>query len=216
MKVGTDGVLIGSWAGKKTQPVRILDVGTGTGLIALMMAQRFPKAIIHALEIEPEAAKQAEENVSRSPYAHRVKIEHSDFFNWNTAEPFDLIVSNPPFFEYAHPSGSVERDLARHGTSFSLQKFLPAASALLSDHGTVAVIIPIDGISAMSSNSGNLDLTRICKIAPKHQKPFHRAMLEYGSRLTKPEQSQLTIEMGERHRYTPEYKALTGEFYLNF
>ncbi len=216
MKVGTDGVLLGAWAAKKAQPRSILDVGTGTGLIALMMAQRFPNATIHGLEIESEAAKQAEENVSRSTFAKRVQIEHCDFFNWKTAEPFDLIISNPPFYEYAHPSGNAERDLARHSAAFSLQKFFSSAPAILSEHGTIAVIIPIDGISTISSNSGNLNLSRVCKIAPNQQKPFHRAMLEYGFQVNGPEQSQLTIEMRERNRYTPEYKALTGDFYLNF
>src|SRR6056297_3070564 len=99
MKVGTDGVLLGAWAGTNIQPRKILDVGTGTGLIALMMAQRFPDATIQGLEIEPEAAEQAQENVTRSPFAERVKIEHGDFFNWDTREQYDLIVSNPPFYQ---------------------------------------------------------------------------------------------------------------------
>lgn len=216
MKVGTDGVLLGAWAGKNSQPTRILDVGAGTGLIALMMAQRFPQASIFGLEIEPEAAKQAEENVSRSPFAERVNIEHCDFFTWNTAERFDLIVSNPPFYEYAHPSRSSERDLARHGTSFRLQSFLSSAASLLSERGSVAVIIPVNTMASITPVSENLNLTRICKLAPNPQKPFHRVMLEYGKESTEPTHSDLTIEMGGRHEYSSEYKALTGDFYLNF
>lgn len=216
MKVGTDGVLLGAWAGKNSQPTRILDVGAGTGLISMMMAQRFPQASILGLEIEPEAARQAEENVSRSPFDDRVKIEHCDFFTWNTAEQFDLIVSNPPFYEYAHPSRSIERDLARHGTSFSLHSFLSSAASLLSDSGRVALIIPVDAMCAFTPTSEKLNLVRICKVAPNPKKPFHRVMLEYGTESTEPEQSDLTIEIGERHQYTPEYKALTAAFYLNF
>ena len=95
MKVGTDGVLLGAWARGGN---RVLDIGTGTGVIALMLAQRFPKAKITAIDIAEEACRQAKENVSASPFAHQVQVEHTSLQEFESAERFDCIVSNPPFF----------------------------------------------------------------------------------------------------------------------
>ena len=112
MKVGTDGTLLGAWAQVPTESARILDIGTGTGLIALMLAQRFPQASVLGIDIDQDAVCQAKENVENSPFASRIKIEHANVMDYNNEEGFDAIVSNPPYFVDALTCPDQQRTIA--------------------------------------------------------------------------------------------------------
>lgn len=214
MKVGTDGVLLGAWAGKDQSPKTILDVGTGTGLIALMLAQRFPTAKIEALEIDRNAAEQAKQNVIRSPFHERVNIHHSDFFEWNNAQKFDLVVCNPPFYATAHPAKSVERSIARHGQKFQIREFLNKLSAHLTEDGTLAMILPTSVFESI--DDAEWHLSRLCRVFPNPHKPHHRVMAEWQLNPVSAKEEEVTIEREKRHDYNATYRALTREFYLHF
>lgn len=140
MKVGTDGTLLGAWA---RGGQRVLDIGTGTGLIALMMAQRFSSAHVTGIDINPDAVLQAKANVTLSPFADRISIEQADVKHFQ-AQPFDAIVSNPPFFVDSLESPDEQRTLARHASSLSYAALMAAAWQLLTDEGELSVIIPFD------------------------------------------------------------------------
>ncbi len=214
MKVGTDGVLLGAWAGSGKLR-NILDVGTGSGLIALMMAQRFPEAQITALEIDKEAATQAAENADQSPFKDRIRIHAADFFTWNSEKKFDLIVCNPPFYEHSYPAKSSARSVARHGHSFNIPQFQEVASKLLSIDGTLSLIVPenvFDSISAFP----DLHLHRICSVFPNPEKKAHRIMAEWRRFSGTIVKERIVLEQTERHQYDPSYMALTKDFYLNF
>ena len=140
-KVGTDGVLLGAWAGVEN-PKHILDVGSGSGLIALMLSQRFPNAQVTGIELDTPSAIQAKENADNSPFKGRVEIVKGDFLQFTFAEKFDLIVSNPPFFKGNTSTGKTERDRARHEEHLPQAEFLQKAISILSKQGMLALILP--------------------------------------------------------------------------
>ncbi|MDP2889858.1 MAG: methyltransferase [Bacteroidota bacterium] len=219
MKVGVDGVLIGAWA-DVSGAKRILDIGAGTGLIALMMAQRNPDAQIDALEIEPEAFQEAVFNADQSPWNARIQIELCSFqeFTEKSDLKYDLIVSNPPYFTNGHKAPLENRATARHSDSLPLSVLISGALGLLSETGKIALVLPIESLPELMKLVvlNNLFISRICHIKPNPQKPVFRILAE----LTKSEcifqEETLMIEFGTHHDYTPEYKELTKDFYLKF
>lgn len=143
MKVGTDGVLLGAWAKGGT---RILDIGCGTGLISLMMAQRFPEADVVAIDIEPMACRQAVQNVENSIYRGRVEVINmsiSEYYGMMPCGIFDSIVCNPPFFNNSLKSPDVRKSIAKHADSMPLDQLLDAVSHLIADEGQFSVVIPV-------------------------------------------------------------------------
>ena len=152
MKVGTDALLLGSWAGacKETSadPVsEVLDIGTGSGILALMLAQRFPTATVHAVELEPDAARQASENAKRSPFRDRITVHHRAFQGWEGR--VDLAVCNPPFF-HGHPkSQDRKRNLARHDDTLPLSALFKSVKACLTENGEFALVFPEDRASEL-------------------------------------------------------------------
>lgn len=147
MKVGTDAIVLGSWLGSLGfNPQSFLDVGTGTGIIALMLAQAYPKARGIALDLEPNAVLDARDNIAASPFASRLQVEQADFLDW-TSGPYDLIVSNPPYFEEdGIRSSEHKRQMARHELSsgLNLRSLMQHASGLLAPSGVLALITPWD------------------------------------------------------------------------
>src|SRR5690554_2777965 len=143
MKVGTDGVLLGAWAKNEDPPKTILDVGTGTGLVALMLAQRFPDAKITALEIDKNAAEQAIMNAQLSPFKNNVSVVNADYFDWKCNDKFDIVACNPPFYANAHPAKNAERSVARHGARFQIPEFMERITQHLSERGTLSMIVPV-------------------------------------------------------------------------
>lgn len=217
MKVGTDGVLLGAWTnfdGCRS----VLDVGTGSGLIALMAAQRNDTARITALEIDPEAALQAEENIAASPFKKRTEVKLSSFqdFASAVAEKFDLIVSNPPFFTCSLPSPHPKRTHARHAETLSLNELLGLSRKMLHDSGKISLIYPFSEMEKVKSAARREALfrSRETMVFPTVSSSPKRVLLEFTR--TEPEQvveTQLVIEM-QRGAYTPEFIQLVKDFYL--
>lgn len=215
MKVGTDGVLLGAWAttsGKKN----ILDIGTGTGLIALMLAQR-SEADIYAIDIDSSASIQAKENVEASPFANRIQVCHSslsEFVNNNDLQ-FDLIVSNPPYFKASLLSPIHERNLARHNGTLSLESLIEDSLKLLAPEGSMAFILPYDQEDELHNlaTASKLNYSRKTYVRPKPDADYKRILVEICKHDTTYQEDELIIEES-RHQYTSKYIELTKTFYL--
>lgn len=214
MKVGTDGVLLGAWAPAENAQ-RILDVGTGTGLIALQLAQRNPSAMITAIEIDPAAAEQAQENVLRSPWADRVEISCIDFRLFQSEYKFDLIISNPPYFVDALKCPDEQRSKARHTGGLNYDLLFHHSAHLLWEQGVVSIIIPSEVEKAVVDAAWKYKLfvSHRMRVFTKPGKPCRRVLLTFSFQEKECMEENLCIET-ERHNYTPEYIALTRDFYL--
>ncbi len=216
MKVGTDGVLLGAWANCKSAKT-ILDIGSGTGLISIMMAQRNASASIVALEIEDDAYLQSVENAKASKWSSRIEIKHTSLqeFQKNTILLFDLIVSNPPFFENSQKSNSEKRNLARHTQTLTFTDLISCSANLLNTKGLFSVIIPFDSFQQFISlaSENQLHLVRKTLIKPNLNKKPKRVLLEFSKSHANLTENELTIELS-RHFYTPQYIELTKDFYL--
>jgi tRNA1Val (adenine37-N6)-methyltransferase len=218
MKVGTDGVLLGAWTDVGTAG-KILDVGTGTGVIALMMAQR-SDAQITAVEIEEKAFSEAVFNFSQSPWATRIKAVHSSFqeFCAATKDRFDLIVSNPPFFENASKAREANRSNARHTDLLPYADLISGSGVLLSDYGRLSVIVHAENAERVMSLAAGSDLfpSRITRVKPKPERPFHRFLIEFSKHKSSCVPDDLTIGDEGQNNFTDAYKNLTRDFYLAF
>ncbi|MCZ4407544.1 methyltransferase [Cryomorphaceae bacterium 1068] len=214
MKVGTDGVLLGAWAGRGV-PKKILDIGAGTGLIALMLTQRFPDARITAIEPNSDALYDAEFNFRNSPFAERLKLVKTNIQDFKTEDRFDLIVSNPPFFTNSLVSENEGRTEARHAHTLSPGD-LAKATALLAENGKIAVIYPTETYIAFSAAMRKIGFfeERRTEVKPTATKPFHRIMGVFGKSNQPTERAELVIEKYGRHQYSEEYVELTRDFYL--
>lgn len=212
MKVGTDGTLLGAWARGGSL---ILDVGTGTGLIALMMAQRFAQARIVGIDIDAEAAAQARSNVEASPFASRITILKQDFANPLTSHlsplpsNFDAIVSNPPYFTDALPSPDARRTLARHATTLPFSVLMQRSWQLLSDQGELSLVIPADGRSLVESEAvlAGFFKCREWSVRTSPRKPAKRLLMAFAKHPRGMERTELTIG-------SDAYTELTKDFYL--
>ena len=218
MKVGTDGVLLGAWTNIENARC-ILDIGTGSGLIALMLAQRCPKATISGIDICENAVSQAKENARNSPFSQKIDIEHvsvQDFAECN-AQVFDLAVSNPPFFTNSLPSPTRERTLARHTETLSLSSLFTSVAQLLSDKGRFSIIYPIDPLHDVldcAASQGFFLLRQTTVFPTPHARP-KRVLLEFSKQPhCIPIYNELVIEV-ERHRYSDDFRELVKNFYLN-
>lgn len=218
MKVGTDGVLLGAWTNCETAK-QILDVGTGTGLIALMLAQRC-YAKIAAIEIDESAVIQAKENIQNSPWANRIDILHSSFqdFCENQTNRYDLIVSNPPFFENALKSPLEKRTIARHTDKLKLTEILEGSKKLLSKQGNLNLILPYkEGLLLIEeAKKWGFYCRRKTTVFPRKDSAAKRILLSFILEPCLCEESELTIEIDKRHQYTEAYKELTESYYLKF
>lgn len=214
MKVGTDGVLLGAWA-----PLdgceNILDVGTGTGLIALQLAQRTQSARIVGVEIDEAAAMQARENVGRSVWRDRIEVCCCDFRNYSSDIAFDLIVSNPPYFLDALKSPSEQRSVARHAGSLNYDLLFRQSSHLLQAHGLVAIIIPseVEKVVEDIAWMHHLYPVRRMRVFTKPGKPCRRVMLAFSFEDRECVDEELCIEQATGG-YSQEYINLTHDFYL--
>jgi len=218
MKVGTDGVLLGSWAPVHHNPFSALDIGAGTGIIALMLAQRTQAVQIDALEIDEDAYEQAVENFENSPWGDRLFCFHAglDEFIEEPEDEYDLIVSNPPFYAEDYKTDNEQRDLARFQDAMPFEELVEAADLLLSENGIFALIIPFREeekfiVLAKEFELYPIKITRV-KGTPKSE--IKRSLLAFSRNETSEiEIDELIIEI-DRHVYTPEYIELTKDFYL--
>ena len=218
MKVGTDGVLLGAWANPK-KPFSILDIGTGTGVIALQMAQRTDAELIDALEIDATAFEQAVENFEVSDWGDRLYCYHASLqeFVDEVEEKYDFIISNPPFYTTTFKENSIsdQRALARHTQNLPFETLLKSTSKLLSEEGTSAFIIPFESESEFLHIAANFGFfpNRITRVKGTEKSEIKRSLLQLSFQKSTPEIKTLVIEI-ERHIYTQDYKDLVQGFYL--
>lgn len=217
MKVGTDAVLLGAWC--NVQGVRrALDVGTGCGVIALMVAQRAPEASIAAIDIDPEAVAEAAGNFAASPWGSRLRAQLCDFKQFAAEEKYDLIVSNPPYFmNGVLPSGG-SRTVARHTTELTYRQLLEEAKPLLASGGRLAIVTPADCESQVTEDCAwcgysPLRVTEVMPVAGAAPKRLLWELVPRQCRLQ--ERTQLAIEHSPLD-YTDEYRQLCRDFYLKF
>ena len=213
MKVGVDGVLLGAWADCRNIKYA-LDVGTGSGLIALMLAQR-SEAVIHAIDIDENACKQAEINFNNSPFHNRLSIEFVDYQSFFPPNRYDLIVSNPPYFARSLQSSKTNRSLARHDEHLPLDVLIKKSASLLNPQGRAAFILPFDRLedANRSASQNQLFLCRKTKISSLQSHPPKRVLLEYSfiNRCI----TEGNFFIGKtKQTYSNEYRALTEDFYL--
>ena len=204
MKVGTDGVLLGAWAnGGK----RVLDAGTGTGIIALMMAQRYPNAVVTAIDVDEGAVKQAQQNVVQSPFSQQITVLHNTLQEHQGE--YDAIISNPPFFIDSLAGPDEQRNVARHTQTLTYTELMQAAWRLLSDEGELSVVVPFDYRKRMEDEAIFVGFfpSKVCAVKTTERKPAKRYLLSFKKHPCRCEQEQLTIG-SER------YQELTKEFYL--
>jgi len=228
MKVGTDGVLLGAWV--NLQGVRrILDIGTGTGLIALMLAQRSlgQPAQIDAVELDADACAQAQENVRRppqggaqaSPWSTRIQVHLGSAQDYAATCPhrYDLLVSNPPFFTNVSKARSPSRTLARHSVALPQADLLQIAVQLLRENGRLAVIYPPESAQHFQEKAEAFGLAcnRKLYVQPTPTRPIKRILLELSFTPSPYQESSLTLETSH-HLYTPEFVALIKDFYLKY
>jgi len=220
MKIGTDGVLLGAWAGVNHQPQSILDVGAGTGVIALMMAQRSTAALIDALELDDNAFQQCVHNFENSPWGDRLFCYHADFkeFVAEMDESYDLIISNPPFFTPSQTQAllSEERQKAQFSDSLPFELLLDGAEKLLADNGQFAVVLPYQYHRefVQLAATKKLYVNREMQVRGNLEAPLKRSFLQFGrDKVAAVDCRELVIET-ERHHYTDEYIELTRDFYL--
>ncbi|TRX34016.1 methyltransferase [Flavobacterium sp. ZT3R18] len=218
MKIGTDGVLLGAWAPIDNNPFSVLDIGTGTGIIALMLSQRSNAQQIDALEIDDEAYEQAVDNFENSPWSDRLFCFHAglDEFVEEPEDEYDLIVSNPPFYTDDYKSENEQRDIARFADAMPFEDLVEAADLLLSENGVFAVIIPFkeEGNFMALAKEYELYPIKITRVKGTPTTEIKRSLLAFSRKenatvLT----NELIIETA-RHVYTPEYIELTKDFYL--
>lgn len=212
MKVGTDGVLLGAWASVEGVR-RVLDVGTGCGLIALMIAQRAPEAVIKAVEIDDDAASEATLNVASSPWGDRIEVVKADFLSLSPGEGehYDLIVSNPPFFTETLRSADVARAMARHGDTLSIESLVDRASRWLAPGGRLAVVAPVsrDADLLFAAALAGLHPVRLTKVFTKARAQEPARVLREFSFVSGP------LSSGVLRSGTDEWSALTKDFYLD-
>lgn len=217
MKVGTDGVLLGSWTPLEHSPNSIFDIGSGTGLIALMLAQRSDAETIDAIEIDENAFEQCVENFEASPWGDRLFCYHAglDEFVDGSDEKYDLIVSNPPFYTEEVSSGDTARDVARQNIALPFDELLAGVSKLLSEKGIFSTIIPFNEENRFMDLAAQSKLfpQKITRVKGNFNSKIKRSLLQFGFQKGEINIDKLVIEI-ERHRYTEEYINLTKDFYL--
>lgn len=217
MKVGTDGILLGAWA-DTAGAKRILDIGAGSGLIAIMLGQRNAEASIHAVEIDDQAFEQAQENMHNAPWAERLEVVHQSIqeFAETGIEPYDLIVSNPPFFSGGTFSFNQDRNSVRHTVKLPHSDMLHAVQKLLAKTGKFCVILPfVEGLRFQElATSFHFYCTRITEVMAKPHKPVERLLMQFELKNKPLQQDQLIIQNEAHNDWSEAYQALTREFYL--
>jgi len=204
MKVGTDGVLLGAWAKGGT---KVLDIGSGTGIITLMIAQRYPQALVTALDIDEGAVTQSRHNVANAGVQGRVKVLHQRVQEHQGT--YDAIISNPPFFINSLGAPDAQRNIARHTDTLSYGELMKSAARMLTDGGELSVIVPADYRKRMEDEAVFVGFfpSRVCAVRTVEGKPARRYMLAFRRHPCTSVFESMTI--GDEY-----YRRLTGDFYL--
>ena len=220
MRVSTDAVLLGAWVAPGNSK-SILDIGTGSGVIALMMAQKSSAAEITAIDIDEASTEQARSNVDGSPYAGRVKVEHCAFqdFVQRHKEQFNLIVTNPPFFIDSLKNSTGSRTIARHTDRLSFDDLILGVKKLLHEKGKFCLILPKNEAVTFRSKAeaAGLYLSKLLRVRTTSEKSSEkRHLMQFEFKESEFSESTLVIEADSHRNYTQEYKDLTRDFYVHF
>ena len=223
MKVGTDGVLLGCWAPIHLPfghlPYTILDVGTGSGLIACMLKQRCPEAIVEGIDIDEAAVEQAKENFQFSAFSHQLSAFRSSLQNWNGG-PYDLIVSNPPYFQNSLKNPDKGRELARHTDSLSYEELIQHSVRLLKEEGQLAIILPAEAETKIRALAEHYSLycTHVTRVYSKESKPARRVLMAFKKLKIKNYELKIIEDTlvleDEKGGRSAAYSKLTKDFYL--
>ncbi|GGW55027.1 tRNA1(Val) (adenine(37)-N6)-methyltransferase [Winogradskyella epiphytica] len=217
MKIGTDGVLLGAWTSIDKRPFSVLDIGAGTGVLSLMIAQRSSAENIEAIEIDADAYEQCAENFENSPWSDRLFCYHASLLEFieEVDDEFDLIICNPPFYSEDYKTQDKSRDLARFNDAMPFEHLIYAAAKLLSEDGIFSTVIPFKEESnfvELASKVG-LFLNRSLHIKGSPESEIKRSLLEFSFQKKETSALELIIETS-RHQYTDDYINLTKDFYL--
>ena len=220
MKVGTDGVLLGAWSSVSDFPDSILDIGAGTGVVSLMLAQRSDAKTIDAVELDENAYAQTVENFERSNWGDRLYCYHSSFQEFANEiaanqETYDLIVSNPPFYSDSFETENFARNKARSNSFLSFEELLEGVVNIISKNGKFVVVLPFveeDNFIRLAAKN-KLFLNRVCRVQGNLSSEIKRTLLEFSPNQTVIKEEHLIIELA-RHQYTEAYINLTKDFYL--
>ncbi|QXP64314.1 tRNA1(Val) (adenine(37)-N6)-methyltransferase [Polaribacter sp. HaHaR_3_91] len=220
MKVGTDGVLLGAWCSVADYPDTILDIGAGTGVIALMIAQRSDAMTIDAVEVDENAYEQTVSNFEESDWGDRLYCYNATFAEFadeiaEEEETYDLIVTNPPFYTDDFETEDAARNKARFTSSLSFEELIIGVAKILSENGKFCVVIPFkEEENFINLARGNqLFLNRICRVKGNETSEVKRCLLEFSFNESELQEENLVIEI-VRHQYTEDYINLTKDFYL--
>ena len=217
MKIGTDAVLLGAWTSLQNKPHSILDIGTGTGVLALMLAQRSQADLIDALEIDDAAYEQCVDNFENSPWSDRLFCYHASLavFTEEIEDQYDLIISNPPFYSENYKAQNEQRDLARHTDAMPFEHLFESASKLLSEKGIFSVIVPFSEENRIINFAQKFNLfpIRILNVRGNPSSKTVRSLMEFSFQKNDISTHELIIE-NERHNYSQDYVSLTKDFYL--
>lgn len=220
MKVGTDAVLLGAWVSDFNFSETILDVGAGSGVISLMMAQRFDAMTIDAVEIDEQAYEQCVENFENSDWGDRLFCYNASFEEFaneleEEEEQYDLIISNPPFYNDTFETEDASRNKARFTSSLSFNNLISGVAKLLSEKGFFSVIIPYKEEKSFIAVAAEkqLHLVKVCRVRGNVTSEIKRSLMTFSFEREELEEEELIIEI-ERHRYTEEYINLTKNFYI--
>ncbi|MHB0755113.1 tRNA1(Val) (adenine(37)-N6)-methyltransferase [Polaribacter sp. M15] len=222
MKIGTDAVLLGAWCNIDDDTDAILDIGSGTGVIGLMLAQRSDAMTIDAVEVDEKAYEQTVENFESSDWGDRLYCYHSTFQDFadeiaTENETYDLIVSNPPFYTDDFKTDNESRNKARFTSALSFEELILGVVKILSPKGIFSVVVPAkeEIVFVNAAKACNLFLNRVCRVQGNLNSEIKRSLLEFSFHQKEIKEAHLIIEK-ERHQYTKEYVNLTKNFYLKF
>lgn len=217
MKIGTDGVLLGAWTSIKKMPDSILDIGAGTGILSLMLAQRTNAELIDAIEIDDNAYEQCVDNFEQSPWGDRLFCYHASLeeFVEEIEDKYDLIICNPPFYSEDYKTKNNQRDLARFQDAMPFEYLIESVSKLLSENGIFSVVIPFkeETLFVDLASKVNLFPNKKLHIKGNPESEIKRSLIEFSFRESEIIIESLIIET-ERHQYTEDYINLTKDFYL--
>ncbi|MFY9309758.1 MAG: methyltransferase [Bacteroidia bacterium] len=218
MKVGTDAVLLGAWVNAANVKT-ILDIGTGTGIISLMLAQK-SQALIDAIDLDRNAYMQAQENIGSCKWSDRIQVHHISLQQYaiNAKHKYDLIVSNPPYFVDSSKALEESRTNARHTDQLSFADLLNGVLKLLGPGGKFHVILPTkeSQLFREMAEEHKLYLTKLTRVITRTDKPEKRLLMKFEFTKKPLEEDSITIEQDERHSYTDQYKELTKDYYMGF
>ena len=217
MKIGTDSILLGSWADLSDKKKGI-DIGSGTGIISIMLCQRNEILEIDSIEVSEKAVLDAKKNIKNCKWNERINLIHKDLRLFSTENKYDLIISNPPYFQKSLKPKDLDRLKARHEVSLNYKDVLNFSEKHLLKNGTINLILPIDQKQELIeyAEKFGLSVNKECIVFPKPNKNPHRLLIELSKTKKTFESQSLTIENDGRHNYTDNYKKLTREFYAIF